>query len=177
MAPVPMRHPQRGFNDIVAAVVEEIAPGEEPMLARLSSLDHDVALRGLRRRSDGDGLGFGWPEMLTYLTPALYIALDQALRKVVDIGVEGGIRGALKRWRRSGAAPPASPPVPELSDDQRRQVCDEVRSSLERGGMAVDEIGAVVESLDRALATDDGTPRAEDVDGRDGGPDPSGAAV
>lgn len=124
------------------------------MADEFRNMDHAFVLRRLRRKGQGDGVGFGLPEILPLLTPALYIALDQALRKVVDLGVEGGVRSLAKRLRRRKAE---APDVPGLTEQQVTAICGEVRRAIEQEGIASGRAALAVEALTKALPRESAT--------------------
>jgi hypothetical protein len=74
--------------DVVRDIVAEEAPAELPVADGLRRLSDGRAVRRLaRRRRRRETLGFGLGEVVPLVTPVLWIALDEAVRRSADASV------------------------------------------------------------------------------------------
>lgn len=133
------------FRDLLRRIVSEARPEEVPVLDSMSDLDHSTARR-MMRRPDHDGIGFGLPEVVVTVTPVLFVALDEAFRKIVGISVEGSVRGLVRRAFRRRKPDPVVPP---LTDEQVAAVRAEVLRILAERGVAPEVNAAVGHSIER----------------------------
>jgi hypothetical protein len=91
--------------------VAEEAPPELPVADGLARLGDDSAVRRLgRRRRRGEPLEFGLGEVVPLVTPVLWIALDEAVRRGADDVADGLLAWVLRRIFRRPAPPRAVGP-------------------------------------------------------------------
>ncbi|GAA3788202.1 hypothetical protein GCM10022403_023340 [Streptomyces coacervatus] len=152
-------NPRALRDDIVNVVVAKLAPEELPMVDALHGLDDEVALKRLTERPRRDEpLGFGLEVAGALLTPVLWIAVDEAVRRIVS-AAEQETRTRLVRRRPFGRRrDPVPASAPSLTRQQLETVeqavlaaARQARLSSERGERIAD---AVVRRL--ALAQPDG---------------------
>ncbi|MFE2214671.1 hypothetical protein ACFW93_22330 [Streptomyces canus] len=148
-------------DGIVHAVVTKLAPEELPMVEALHGLDDEAALRRLTgRHRREEPLGFGVEVVGALLTPVLWIAVDEAVRRVVSTGEQEARRRFVRLWPFGRRPDPVPIGVPALTRDQLESVeravlaaAQQARLSSERGERIAD---AVVRRL--ALAQPDSGP-------------------
>ncbi|MEU9114971.1 hypothetical protein AB0D04_25085 [Streptomyces sp. NPDC048483] len=131
-------------RDVVSDVVAQQAPEELPLVDGLARLDHDEAVRLLKRRNTSAPLGFGLSEIAAVITPVVWIAVDEACRASVG-RLMGRVTPRLAALgRRMLRRPPApSPEVPALTAEQLNSVHRRVCEGAARAGLE----GAAVEAL------------------------------
>lgn len=126
------------LRDVVADVVEEVAPEERPLLHALSGFDDATALRRLTARDGRDQpLAFGVEAATALVTSVVWIAVDQTVRRIIDS--TAGRAGEPKRARarlfgRRRAAEPVT--IPPLTADQLRQVEQAVLDAARDAGFS-----------------------------------------
>jgi hypothetical protein len=112
------------LRDVVVGVVEEVAPEERPLLDALSGFDDATALRRLTARDDRDQpLAFGVEAATALVTPLVWIALEETVRRIIDSTadrISKPKRGRARLFGRRRAAEPVI--IPPLTTDQLRQV-------------------------------------------------------
>lgn len=125
------------IRNIVRYVIADVAPEELPYLDGLCRFDDKTILRRLKRgdRSD-EPLGFGLGDLVTLLTPILWLALEETARRAADAAVDGavrqgkaGLRRILKRRKEPMTVPPLTPE--QLADLRRRVIEVGARHGLE----------------------------------------------
>jgi hypothetical protein len=93
--------PEPSIADVVRDIVAVEAPAELPVVEGLRRLGDDRAVRRLaRRRRRREPLGFGLGEVVTLVTPVLWIALDEAVRRGAGDMADGLLALALRLLRR-----------------------------------------------------------------------------
>lgn len=98
--------------DVVRDVVAEEAPAELPVAEGLRRLGDDRAVRRLaRRRQRREPLGFGLGEVVPLVTPVLWMALDEAVRRSADDMADGLLAWVLRLLRRVFRRPAPLRPV------------------------------------------------------------------
>jgi hypothetical protein len=140
-------------DDIVNAVVAKLAPEELPMVEALHGLDDEVARKRLTGRPRHDEpLGFGVEIVGALLTPILWIAVDEAVRRVVASTVEQPGRTRLVRlWpfgRRRGPVPLT---VPSLTREQLETVEQAVLAAAQQARLSSDRGERIADAVVRRL--------------------------
>ena len=96
--------------DVVREIVAEVAPAELPVAEGLHRLGNEAAIRRLvrRRRRPRNPLGFGLGEIVPLVTPVLWVALDETVRRGADDVADGLLAWALRllRWILRRPTPP-----------------------------------------------------------------------
>ncbi|GAA1214985.1 hypothetical protein [Pseudonocardia alaniniphila] len=150
--------PGRRISTVVRAVVTQAAPEELPMVDGLSGATDEVIVARLSQGPARDErLGFGLEDVAVLVSPVLYIALDQAVRKIVDDSIDGARRRAPRwaRWfARRGKAAPTVPPA--LSAHHIAEIRDQVTALAKERGVPADKIERVREALVEVLSNDAG---------------------
>jgi hypothetical protein len=105
--------------DVVRDIVAEEAPEELPAADGLRRLGDDGAVRRLaRRRRRREPLGFGLSEVVPLVTPVLWIALDEAVRRSADDVADGLLAWARRLLRRVFRRPAPPRPVGPFTQGQ-----------------------------------------------------------
>lgn len=145
--------------DVVRRVVAEAAPAELPVAEGLGRLGDDRAARLLRRsRRRGSALGFGTGEIAILVTPVVWAAVDEVVRRSAD-GAVGSLGSRLRRLFRR--RPRAVPPAP-LTAGQLSLVASRVRELAGKAGMEAEQAEALADRvvaqlvLPRDVPTGDG---------------------
>ncbi|MFJ5546436.1 hypothetical protein [Streptomyces sp. NPDC093225] len=160
---------------IVTAVITRLAPAEVPLAESLCGLDPEkVQQRLTTRPARGEPLGFGLEEIGVLLTPAVWFAADESVRRVVDAVAQrvGRDRPARRGFFRRRQTPvPVS--VPALTREQLASVeqcvleaARQARLSAERGERIADGVVRRLALLPRAV---DGPESAAGDGAGDGG--------
>jgi hypothetical protein len=143
-----------GLRDlIVSSVVAKLAPEELPLVEALHGLDDEMALQQLTtRRSRREPLGFGVEPVGALLTPVLWVAVDQAVRRVVDSAAKRAGK-AKPGWRllpgRRRSLEPAG--VPALSREQLQIVEQCVLEAAQQARLSQDRGARIADSVVRRL--------------------------
>jgi hypothetical protein len=139
---------------IVAAVIAGLAPAEVPLAESLYGLDPATALERLSSRpARGEPLGFGLEEIGVMLTPAVWIAVDETLRRVIGTVAErvdrprATQRGLFRRRRT-----PVPVTVPALGPEQLASVEQCVLEAARRAGLSPEQSERVADGVVRRLA-------------------------
>jgi len=162
----------RPVRDVVREVVIESAPDELPLLEGLLELDDATVVR----RLDGHGqrrepLGFGMGEIAVLVTPVVWLALDQAARRIGDVAMERASResaGVLRRLLRRSRPPVVVPP---LTREQLAEVKRLVLTTAEQRGLAAAQASEIANAVVTGLVladpscSDDGGPVSPAVTG------------
>jgi hypothetical protein len=135
---------------VVTGVVLEVAPEERPLLQALSGLGDATVVQRLTARGRRDeSLAFGVEVVTAMVTPVVWIAVDEAVRKIVDSVAPPGdtARRGIRGWFGRGGRSPEPVVIPPLTQDQvalvERSVLDAARSaglSQERGTRIADGV-------------------------------------
>jgi hypothetical protein len=134
---------------VVQDVVAGLAPGELPVVMALGRLDPDAARRRLtRRRRHRDPLGFGAGEFVPLLTPVVWIAVDEVVRRGVD-NATTGLRARLRLLLRR-PAPAAT--VRPLTATQLAEVEQRVRELARDAQLPPDQTDVLAERVVARLA-------------------------
>lgn len=142
-------------DQLVAAVIEELAPEEVSLVRMLSGLEDEAALELLtRRRRRRERLGFGLESVSILLTPVVWIAVDEAVRRVIDTSVDHARtarvfrRGVFSRRRK--AVPVNSP---ELTREQLRRIEQCVLDAARQAKVPEDKCERIADATVRRVAT------------------------
>lgn len=139
--------------DVVRDVVAEVAPDELPLVEGLDRLDADRAVQRLARRSrPREPLGFGFGEIAELVTPVVWIAVDETVRRAVDgttVGMPARVRRVLRRVLRRTA--PART-VPPLTREQLTEVRQAVLDLGVRNGLRSERAAALADRVVARLA-------------------------
>lgn len=138
-----------GVRGVVSDVVARQAPEELPLVDGLARLDHDDAVRRLKRRNTSAPLGFGLAETAAVITPVVWLAVDEVCRTSARTLVGRVLPGLEALVRRLLRRPPPPPEVPALTAEQLEAVHRRVREGAARAGLE----GVAGEALaDRVVA-------------------------
>jgi hypothetical protein len=176
-------------RDVVRATVADVAPDELPLVEGLLQFDDAAVVRRFRKRTQAEEpLGFGLGEVAALVTPVVWLALDDAARRVAGATVDGAsrvIKVGLRRLVRRPAEPATLPP---LTRDQLSEVHRGVMESARRNEIDDRLATALADAVVARLAMDDPSQPAcahpADSDGaarhtgsqsEDSGPDPQSA--
>jgi hypothetical protein len=126
-------------REVVHDVVADVAPEELPVLAGLSQLDDDEALRRLtRRRRPRERLGFGLDTVATLATAITWVAVQESVKRIVDPAADGLSRRVGTRLRRLFRRPSAPAIVPVLTREQLTEVHRRVVEVADQNGLDAD---------------------------------------
>jgi hypothetical protein len=142
-------------NGIVTAVVMELAPEELPMVVSLCGLDDETARKRLTRRPRRDEpLGFGVEVAAALLTPVLWIAVDEAVRRVVETAEQKArtkmARLRLRPFGRRQEPVPIS--VPVLTREQLETVQQAVLAAAQQARLSNERGERIADAVVRRLA-------------------------
>lgn len=151
--------PGSSVADVVREIVAEEAPAELPVADRLRLLGDDSAVRQLRRRRRRrEPLGFGLGEIVPLVTPVLWIALDEAVRRGADDVADGLLAGALRLARRVLRRPAPPRPVGPFTQGQLQFLRKRARELAVEYGHDRKDADALAERLvARIILRQDGT--------------------
>lgn len=145
-------------REVVRDVVAATAPHEVPLLDGLDAFDEDRVAALLARRKGGrDPLGFGVTEVAALVTPVVWLAVSEAVKRGTGAAVDGfavRIRAALRRLFRRPASPRHVPPLsPEQLDVVHRRVRERAGAAGIESSAAESLADAVVSRLARESAS------------------------
>jgi hypothetical protein len=134
-------------RDVVREVVEEVAPGERPLLDGLAELDDATVVHRLARRERRDPLGFGLGEILALVTPVVWLVLDEVAQRAAGAAVDVTTKGTkrlLRKVFRGRSAPVVLPELtPEQIADVRQRLLD-MAAEHELGDDLAEKIAQIV---------------------------------
>ncbi|MEV7189341.1 hypothetical protein [Kitasatospora sp. NPDC093102] len=154
-AAVPLPAPPTGDlrDAIVTAVIARLAPAELPLAESLHGLDPATALERLSSRpTRGEPLGFGLEEIGVLLTPAVWIAVDESVRRVVDAVAERTSRSGLARRGLFRRRTPVPITVPALAQEQLASVEQCVLEATRQTGLTPEQAERIADGVVRRLA-------------------------
>ncbi|NUR02188.1 MAG: hypothetical protein HOY79_38335 [Streptomyces sp.] len=139
---------------IVASVIAQLAPEELPSVEALRELDDETALKRLIARPvRGEPLGFGVEEVGLLLTPALWIVVDESVRRVVGAVVErAGQSRFLRRFPFRRRREPVPVSVPALTPEQLASIERCVREAAQQARLSQDRGERIADGVVRRLA-------------------------
>lgn len=143
-------------RDAVREVVAERAAHELPLVDSLRRFDDDHVIRTLtRQRRRREPLGFGYAEVAALVTPVVWLVLDQAARRGVDMATDRlmtrGRTGLRRLLRRAPAAPDRV--LIELEPDELALVRTHILERATERGIDRQEAEALADSVVARLAT------------------------
>jgi hypothetical protein len=126
------------LRDVIAGVVEEVAPEERPLLDALSGFDDATALRRLTARDGRDQpLAFGVEAATALVTSVVWIAVDETVRRIIDSTADRTVKPKRARARLFGRRRAVEPVIiPPLTTDQLRQVEQAVLDAARDAGFS-----------------------------------------
>lgn len=140
-------------REVVHDVVADVAPEELPVLAGLSRLDDDEALRRLsRRRRPREPLGFDMDTVATLATAIVWVAVQESVKQMVHPAADGLSRktGArLRRLLRRRSAPTA---LPAFTSEQLAEIHRRVLELAEQNDLDADRATVLAERVVARLA-------------------------
>ncbi|MFF7993405.1 hypothetical protein ACFZDG_26865 [Kitasatospora xanthocidica] len=138
---------------IVTAVIARLAPAELSLAESLHGLDPATALERLSSRpTRGEPLGFGLEEIGVLLTPAVWIAVDESVRRVVDKAVDRTSRTKPARRGFFRRRTPVPITVPALEPEQLASVEQCVLEATRRTGLTPEQAERIADGVVRRLA-------------------------
>lgn len=145
---------QEEIRDIVRDVVAEVAADELPIVDGLSMLDHQHAVRQMRKRPrKHEQLGFGLGEVAVLVTPILWLALNEAAKQIVAETVKttgSGFKAAARRIFGKAAGPAK---LPAMNEKQREALRQEVITSALEKGLSKARAYGIADALISRIAT------------------------
>lgn len=135
-------------REVVREVVGEVAPDEMVLVDGLLRIDDERAVARLRGRGRArEPLGFGVQEVTALVTPVVWLALDEAARKVAGAAVENVGRRSKAWLRRVARRPAAVRVVPPLTAEQLESVRQRVLELGAESGLAPETATALAERV------------------------------
>lgn len=107
------------IRDVVRLVVHDVAPDESELFDVVSKGDDARVLRRLKRRRRHGPLEFGVTGVEVLVAPVVWLALDDARKRLADAVVGGtasGIARLVRRMLRRPAAPARMPPLTRMQE-------------------------------------------------------------
>lgn len=140
-------------RDVVHDVVADVAPEELPVLAGLSRLDDDEALRRLtRRRRPREPLGFGLDAVAVLATAITWVAVQESVKRMVQPAADGLARGIGTRLRRLFRRRSAPTVVPALTPEQLAEIRRRVLELAEQNDFDPDRANVLADRVVARLA-------------------------
>ncbi|MFJ6748519.1 MULTISPECIES: hypothetical protein [unclassified Streptomyces] len=143
-------------RDVVRDVVAEHAAHELPLVEGLCRYDDDRVIRTLTRsRPREEPLGFGYAEAAALVTPVVWLVLDQAARRGVDVLAEhlaAQGRGRLRRLLRRAPQTPARVVI-ELEPGELALVRQHIVARATEQGIGPQEAEILANAVVARLAT------------------------
>jgi len=139
--------------DVAREVIGQVAPEELPLVEGLSRMEPDTVHRRLSgRHTRRDPLGFGLTEAATLLSPVLWIALEETVRRTVVSAEDGAVKGSKALWRRLRRGRQAPLVVPPLTEAQIEQVRSRVLELAAAQGVTPENATSLADCLGKHLA-------------------------
>ncbi|WP_208605837.1 hypothetical protein [Streptomyces albus] len=167
----------RAVRDLVREVITELAPEELPLLEGVLELDDAAAVRRLSGHGQRrEPLGFGVGEIAVLVTPVVWLALDQAARRIGDIALERASRASAGALRRLFRRSPPPVVVPPLTREQLAEVKRLVLETAEQRGLAAPQASEIANTVVAGLVLAEPPPPDEGEPGPPAvaGPTPEG---
>jgi len=133
---------------LVAGVIEKLAPEELSLVGALRGLDDRTTLKLLTKPSRrAESLGVRQEAASTRLTPVVWIAVDESVRRVVD-SKPGLVRRRLFARRRD----PVPVSMPALTRDQLEMIARCVRDAAQEANLSREHGVRIADGVVRRLA-------------------------
>lgn len=133
---------------LVAGVIEKLAPEELSLVGALRGLDDRTTLKLLTKRFHrGESLGSAAQAAGTRLTPVVWIAVDESVRRVVG-AKPGPIRRRLFTRRRD----PVPVSRPTLTREQLEMIARCVRDAAQEANLSREHAVRIADGVVRRLA-------------------------
>lgn len=147
-------------RDAVRVLVSEHAPHELPVVDGLRQFDDDHAVRVLSGRGTRrEPLGFGYTEATALVTSVVWLVLDEAARRGVEVAtdsaLEKGRSGLSRLLRRGKGVPPRV--LDALDAEQLAAVRAHIVERAAAQGMGEQDAQALADGVVARLATGAGT--------------------
>lgn len=140
-------------GDVVRDVVAKAAPEELPLVEGLSRFDDETVMRRLTRRSrPREPLGFGLDEVAGLVTPVVWIAVEETVRRVVDSAVAGVTKRPRARLRKLLRRRGSQLTVPPLTREQIVEVQQRVLELAVHKGLEREQAVTLADLLGARLA-------------------------
>ncbi|WP_441249099.1 hypothetical protein [Kitasatospora sp. McL0602] len=140
-------------RDLVRDIVAELAPDETPLVDGLFRFDDATVVRRLGGKgARREPLGFGMGEIAVLVSPVLWLALDEAAKRIAGIGVElaeKGVKAALRKVLRRPVPPVTIPP---LTREQLGEVQQLVLETAQRRGLSAERAQELADAVVAKLA-------------------------
>ncbi|WP_232246673.1 hypothetical protein [Kitasatospora mediocidica] len=138
---------------MVRDVVAETAPTELVLVDGLTRFDDATAVRRLRPQGGRrEPLGFGLGEIVTLVTPVVWLALDETAKKLAESAVDAGVKGGRAVFRRVLRRPAAPAVIPPLTPGQLAEVRARVLETASHRGVAAERAEAIADAVVARLA-------------------------
>ena len=165
-------------REVVRDVITGFAPEELPLVDGLWRLDDDEVLHRLRRRRQHRApLGFGLDDIAVLATPLVWIALDEAVRRITGTAVGGVTKRTKLLLRKVLRRREPAVTVPRLSPAQLEQVQQHVRDLALKSGFDEDKAKALAERVGFRLLVGGQEANYSRAEGADGGAEPRDAGA
>lgn len=139
---------------VVRAVIREVAPEELPVIDGLSAVDDDTAVQLLNKKAQRDEpLGFGVGEVVVMVTPMVWVAVNEAARKLAAAAGDGaasGVRAVVKKIFRQRKTEHRT--ITPLTADQLAWVQQQVITAALDRGFGQKKASAIADAVISRLA-------------------------
>ncbi|GAB7029294.1 hypothetical protein AB0G35_33045 [Streptomyces sp. NPDC021749] len=166
------------MRDVVREVAGEVAPDERLLVEGLLRIGDERAVARLRGRGRArEPLGFGVQEVTALVTPVVWLALDEAVRRAAGAAVENVGRRSKAWLRRVARRPAAVRVVPPLTAEQLESVRQRILELGAESGLPAATATALAERVVARLVLPPGRQVAQEGgDGGSGQPGPEAQA-
>ncbi|KJK59211.1 hypothetical protein UK12_05595 [Saccharothrix sp. ST-888] len=162
------------MRDVVRDVVAEIAPTELVLVDGLARFDDATAVRRLRPQGGRrEPLGFGLGEIVTLVTPVVWLALDETAKKLAETASDAAVKGGRAMLRKVLRRPTAPVVVPPLTPAQLAEVRERVLETASHRGLEAARAEAIADAVVARLALAAADPDPQGPSGPTGAGTPS----
>lgn len=140
------------LRDVVRDVTAELAPNELPLLDGLDAVDDEAAARRFARGEKRETLAFGLGELAAMTSPVVWLALDEAARRLGEKSADGvarGTRAVVRRVLHRRAGPVRVPP---LTPAQVIEVREAILTLSKERGLSAQRALAIADAVATRLA-------------------------